>query len=477
MASEPVLVLQMQRMGDIILSFPLFLWLRRQAPDRPVWVVAEKSFYDQLLGISPQVTYLPWTATEVLASRGYSQLVNLSHRPEAARLAGQLEAARKLGPVLSEGSLNVFGRWQLYRTSLTGNNRHNRFHWAELNALDCVEPAQFAATRFDPPRTLGGEAGRAVGLFVGASEANKRPEPAFWAGLALELERRGLKPVLMGGPAEMELCAEVRRLHGGKLVDTSGRLSLKEFMAVGQTLGLLVTPDTGPMHLAAWSGLKTLNLSMGPVNPWETGPFQPGHFVLRASMSCLDCWRCRHETPRCRDRFDPGQVAYLAWRVVKTGGEGRLAPPPGMRLFRTGRTPEGFYDLVPVGSRARRAPDILGELWRGVFGAFFGLWDGSRPGRSWAALRGEFPALARAFGRELAALAARLSAQGASRPGDGFWRASPPMLRPLAGYLHMRLQNEDFSASALAECLELVARLGEILSAWGPGREEDSGRI
>lgn len=459
MTNNPALILQMQRMGDIILSFPLFLWAARTAPDRPLWVVAEPQFYEELLHVSPRVTFLPWTAITELSAREYSVIVNLSHRAEAAELAGKLSAPLKFGPVRDAQGLRVGGRWQLYRASLTGNNRHNRFHWAELNALDCVDKGCFSATHFDEPRLPAEKQG--VGLFLGASQEEKRPGPPFWAALARELERRGLNVVLLGGPGEVALGQEVRRLHGGRLLDACGTLSLREFMVVGQTLSLMITPDTGPMHLAAWSGLQTLNLSMGPVNPWETGPFQPGHHVLRANMSCLDCWQCRFDRPHCRDRFDPAQVAYLAWRLTRTGGSRRFTAPPGMHLYRTGRTPEGFYDLIPVGRAAMRASDFLGEWWRGVFGACFGLWDDDRPRRTWAQLASAHPRLAAAFSRALLELArtVRGCVVSCTAPGAAFWTSAPPMLRPLAGYMHMSLENADFSREALASCLEMIERV------------------
>jgi len=465
----------MQRMGDIILSFPLFLWMRRNVPDRPIWVVAEPGFYTDLLDVSPPAVYLPWTATHELYARDYQLIINLSHRPEAAKLAGELGAGLRFGPVRDESGLRVHGRWQLYRAALTHNNRHNRFHWAELNALDCVDPGVFPATSFDTPR-LEGERGEAVGLFVGASQDEKRPGAAFWAQLARELERRGLKVVLLGGPGDVPLCGEVKKLHGGGLVDVCGKLGLREFMAVGQTLTMMITPDTGPMHLAAWSGLMTLNLSMGPVNPWETGPYPPGHYVLRAGMSCVDCWRCRFERPFCHDRFDPAQVAYLAWKLSGGRAPSRLASPPGTRLYRTGRTPEGFYDLVPVGQRGRRASDLVGEFWRGMFGASLGLWDDGRPRRTWKELAHFQPALARAFSGAGVALAGRIKKallSGSAR-GEEFWAASPPMLRPLAGYMHMLLENADFSREALAACLSLMERFVSV-TASAPGQQDRFG--
>ena len=460
-ADKPSLVLQMQRMGDIVLSFPLFLWLKRNDPRRPLWVVAEPAFYQPLLTASPQVTYLPWTAAHELAARAYHLLVNLSHRPEAAQLAASLDAAIRIGPMRTpEGALRVLGAWQLYRTALTGNNRHNRFHWAELNALDCVDKGVFAATTFDAPRhpLRSGQKTGPVGLFLGASEDHKRPSPRFWAHLAAQLQRRGLKAVLLGGPADAPLAQEVRRLHGGTLADFCGKLGLDEFMAVGQTLSLMITPDTGPMHLAAWSGLLTLNLSMGPVNPWETGPYVPGHYVLRADISCLNCWRCRFHAPHCRDRFDPSGVAYLAWRLIHNPQ--RLTPMPRMRLLRTGRTPDGFYDLAETGGGVWRATDALGEFWRGAFGWLFGLWGPERARDNWRELARRNPQLARAFTHGLARLApetVRLTQQ--ELDNHHFWNAMPQALRPLAGYLHMYMQNQDASRQALAHCLELMERV------------------
>ncbi|WP_243311390.1 glycosyltransferase family 9 protein [Fundidesulfovibrio agrisoli] len=463
-APAPALVLQMQRMGDIVLSFPLFLWLKRAQPARPVWVVAEEQFYQGLKAVSPPVVYAPWTAVDHLPASEYSLLVNLSHRPEAAILAGGLRAATRLGPYRDqEDHLRVGGRWQLYRAALTGNNRHNRFHWVELNALDCVDPRQIASTVFDTPRTPAPGKDR-VGLFLGASQEEKRPPAAFWAALAHALQRRGLAVALLGGPAEQALAAEVRALHGGTLADFSGQLSLEQFMAAGQTMSLMITPDTGPMHVAAWSGLLTLNLSMGPVNPWETGPFSPGHYVLRAGISCQGCWQCRFAEPRCRERFDPEQVAYLAWKLARGG---RPMAPPGMRLYRTGRGAAGYYQLEAVGRARPRAGDGLGEFWRGVFGAHFGLWGQDVPRRDWLALAGAHPKLARSFARGAARLYGRveaLLAAGGPLP-PAFLESWPPMLRPAAGYVQMALENADYSQEARAECQGL---LGAVLASVSP---------
>ncbi|WP_428566508.1 MAG: glycosyltransferase family 9 protein [Solidesulfovibrio sp. DCME] len=464
----PIAVIQTQRMGDLILTYPLLLWLARRYPGHPVTVVAEPGFAAPLSPISPPVAYLPLSRGGELTGREHLAVINLSIRPEAAALAGAIAAARRLGPFTDAGgAVRVAGDWQLYRASVVHNNRHNRFHWAELNALDMIPLAEMAATRWAAPRQ-GGAGRRRVGVFVGASEHDKRPSRLFWAGLVRELARRGLVPVLLGGPGEVALGAEVARLSGLAVANLCGRLGLRELAVFGQELALLVTPDTGPMHLAAWTGLKTLNISVGPVNAYETGPYQPGHVVLRPRMSCRGCWGCIRSEPFCRQRLDPARVAYAAARLAR--GEGaRLAGAaiPGYELFETGRDALGLYALHRLGAEpACDAREAVGRLWRAVFGWLFGVCDDAPARAAMAALRRDQPRLAGVLGRGLAGLGARLSrdARRGQVPDVRFAAAFAPCLRPLAGFFERVVQNADGERTARLRCLEHLERLAGLFS-------------
>jgi len=476
-SSGPVLVLQMQRMGDLVLTFPLLLWLRRCYPGRQLHVVAEERFFTPLLPVSPPAAYISWpeAASGALHGRDYRLVVNLSIREEAARLAGQLTADIKVGPVLGpDGALRVRGAWQLYRTSLVRNNRHNRFHWADLNALDMIPFSATQNTHFAPPREPQGPEAKSVGLFVGASEPGKRPDAAFYAGLVRELLDRGLLPVLLGGPDDRPVAAEIRALFDHPALDLVGRLSLAELVSAGRSLSLLITPDTGPMHVAAWTGLKTLNLSVGNVNPWDTGPYQPGHLVLRSSASCAHgCWACSRDGDRCRQGLTPRRVAALAATILRGPAE-RLErlQMPGLTLYGTERTPEGLFGLRRLGlAEAARAPgadELAGMFWR----AFF-LWRlsgaGQEPVRAaWEALCAAQPRLAANLGRALPDLgkrAARLaagSAGGLGRPRS-LLAGTPPFWRPLAGYIEVSLENEDATDESASRCLGHLEALAAIL--------------
>ncbi|WP_432737847.1 glycosyltransferase family 9 protein [Maridesulfovibrio sp. FT414] len=468
MSKRPVLVLQMQRMGDLILSFPLFLWLERTYPDHPIWVVAEEKFFRPLMQVSPRVTYFPWQGLGVLRQHSYELIVNLSIRAQAAELAGELQSEAKLGPISGPEGTYILGDWHLYRASVVENNRHNRFHWADLNALDCIPLNRMGRTRWPQPRTLQGGDNR-IGLFLGASEESKRPSVDFWARLCSELLGRGMRPVLFGGPMEQGMGQEVARLFGGPVLDMSGRLNLGELIAVGQSLQLFITPDTGPMHLAAWSGLKVLNLSMGNVNPWETGPYQSGHYVLRSTMSCaLGCWSCKRERLFCHDPFTPSRIAVTAKRMILDDRAGlSKISMPGLRLSLSSRDDRGLYFLQPLSGLCSASGDRLGVFWQQFFGAAFGLWDFAPASVSWSELAVDNAALAEKMRSHLPRLGREFS-RGLARGNplaDSFWSSCPLILRQFSGYVHLYLQNNNYSRQAWVRVLSLFEQLAAVVGS------------
>jgi ADP-heptose:LPS heptosyltransferase len=488
MAQDPILILQMQRMGDLILSFPLMLWLQRLHPGRPVWVAAERGFYEPLMPLSPGVTYFPWEGVHVLKRHRYKLVINLSIRQRAARLAGELDADAVLGPALEKGLGRVHGSWQLYRAALVGNNRHNRLHWADLNALDCMPLARMRATRFDPPRPPDRSKPQ-VGLFLGASDPAKRPDAAFWAGLLRELVRRDIRPVLFGGPAEKQLARETRERFGKPVPDFCARLPLSKLARGLNACSLLITPDTGPMHLAAWTGCRTLNLSMGNVSPHETGPYQPGHLVLSADMPCAEgCWECSRQRLHCHEAFTPEAVAYVAARAVR--GLSLSGAPQGLALYETGRDRTGLFRLSRLDA-PDNADDLTGSFWKSFFGWRLGLW-GNRPAQAaleqlrsaapgtCASLAQALPQAVTVFTRELGGKRSpgrepsRHATPGSLPAGEqrdntpcsrgSLWQDGPRELAPFTGLAELALQNSDFSAECWTTQVGHLEALGELLA-------------
>ena len=153
---------------------------------------------------------------------------------------------------------------------------------------------------------------------------------AFWetklwqeekfAGLCDRIrEELGIGIVLTGGEsAPLErICRKMRT----KAVNLGGRTTLRELACLYREAALVVTTDSGPMHLAAAVGTPVVAL-FGPTDPARTGPYGPGHRVIRRALSCSPCFRKRCETPRCMTDISVEEV-FRAVKEMLTERESR----------------------------------------------------------------------------------------------------------------------------------------------------------
>src|SRR5207247_7538000 len=101
--------------------------------------------------------------------------------------------------------------------------------------------------------------------------------------------------VLIGGRDERPVGKQVMRAMQTAPIDLMGQTTLKELIALLRRARLLVTNDSGPMHLAAAVGTPVIAL-FGPTDLARTGPYGAGHTVLRTAAPCTpgSTRRCPH---------------------------------------------------------------------------------------------------------------------------------------------------------------------------------------
>jgi heptosyltransferase-2 len=134
-----------------------------------------------------------------------------------------------------------------------------------------------------------------VGLFPGAEwgDSKRWPMKSF-AALATELRRRvpEVREVIVAGPKELWLAVRVHE-ESAKLHPVIGPdLDLADLAAVLAHFDLMVTNDSGPMHLAAALGVRCVAL-FGPTDRRRTAPAGEGHEVLTRDLWCSPCFRRR----------------------------------------------------------------------------------------------------------------------------------------------------------------------------------------
>lgn len=177
---------------------------------------------------------------------------------------------------------------------------------ALLDALPPLRPSaeeqRNAAQVSDALRAAAGCAGPLVALHPGSGGAAKRWQPANFALLALHLRAAGLVPVLLAGPQDAPVLAEVEAAASAQEVAAAqsaqrGKLLVAPSLPLGTLAALLpqchayVGNDSGVTHLAAMVGTPTLAL-FGPSDPAEWAPLGRRARVLRAPT-----WRMRDLAP------------------------------------------------------------------------------------------------------------------------------------------------------------------------------------
>jgi heptosyltransferase-2 len=127
-----------------------------------------------------------------------------------------------------------------------------------------------------------------VGLFPGSRASSRRWPPERFREIARRLAEAGHRVIVFGGPEERGLTAQVA---GNEAADLGGRCSLPALAAGLAECRWLLTNDSGPMHLAAAVGTRTVSL-WGAGDPRRTGPLGPGHRLLRrTNLPCVPCVR------------------------------------------------------------------------------------------------------------------------------------------------------------------------------------------
>jgi ADP-heptose:LPS heptosyltransferase len=173
----------------------------------------------------------------------------------------------------------------------------NRVHLSDV--FRHLAPAAPAEPR--PPRRA--RMGEPIIALQLATRHPKRTWPvAAFARLAnLLVERLGAWIWLLGTKGEAtqgeRLRTELTPAHRERVVNLQGRTDLGELAERLRQSHVLVSGDTGTLHLAAALGTRTVGVFLGPASCFETGPYGEGHYVFQAEPPCHPCTEAGGECP------------------------------------------------------------------------------------------------------------------------------------------------------------------------------------
>ena len=170
------------------------------------------------------------------------------------------------------------------------------------------------------------ESARWILLQPGARWENKRWPAAHFGTLVRQLGRDlpGVRFGILGGRDEQPLGAEIATALPERCVNLCGATSLPEMVEWVRLADLLITNDTGPMHVAAALGRPLVAL-FGPTEPRRTGPYGQLDNVLRLDLPCSPCMKphCSNlQFEECLRALPPERVRE---RVLASLADGRPA--------------------------------------------------------------------------------------------------------------------------------------------------------
>jgi heptosyltransferase-1 len=97
---------------------------------------------------------------------------------------------------------------------------------------------------------------------------------------------------------DLTALSEIQSFMKSHAVNLGGHTSLRELACLYRRSSLLITTDSGPMHVATAMGTPVVAL-FGPTDPLRTGPYGKGHTVIRKELSCSPCFLKKCEAKTC----------------------------------------------------------------------------------------------------------------------------------------------------------------------------------
>jgi heptosyltransferase-1 len=323
---ESILIVKLSAIGDVVHTLPLLEVLRKNFPKARIdWVVEEEA--GQIILGHPMIDHVlvshrkTWQKSvrkpkeratalrEMIAfirklrAYKYDLVIDLHGLFKSGILTGLSRAKRKIGFTGGREGSSLFLTERPYCVNY---DQHALDRY--LKTIDHLGYSKFSWKGEIPVRQYDKDT---IESFIIDNDLQNEKIVAFnpmarWKTKLWQPERFSIladrvqsrlngKVVFTGSRQDRVVIDEIVRGMKTTPLDLAGRTNLKALAYFYSQCYLLITTDTGPMHMAAAMGCPVVAL-FGPTAPWRTGPYGTGHRVIREELVCSPCFkkRCDH---------------------------------------------------------------------------------------------------------------------------------------------------------------------------------------
>ena len=306
-----VLVVRFSAIGDILLITPLLRAIRTRHPGARIAVLTKEQ-YAPLLSHNPHVSEVLGVARDE-GIRAIVERVRSVRYTHLLDLHGNLRShvLRRLAP----GRWHSYGKRRLERALLITVKRDTyrgdipvaERYFEAAAGLDVApdggppdffigDEAEDSAARQLAALGLGRDR-PLVAMAPGAAHATKRWPAEHWVELARRITATGADVAVLGGPDDAKLGRRIAELAGANVASLAGPLGLQETGAVIRRAEVLISGDTGVMHMATGVGTPVVALFGPTVRQFGFFPYTAEAGIVELDLPCRPC--SAHGTARC----------------------------------------------------------------------------------------------------------------------------------------------------------------------------------
>lgn len=324
---EHITIVRLHAFGDAVITLPVIAGLRDAMPDSKIEMVTSTAFRDLFVatGLLDQVHGLPMEQSR--SSRGVSllRLLRSMSRPDLFLDLQRSRLSTLLRRMLRPAAWVAFDRFAPHSAL---DRSLDAVRWTGLPAIepmfDIGVTASEGAGALDRfiPTTVGPEVGPLVCLNPAGCWSTKNWPPERYVELGrMMIERWNARIVLLGTENVRPGGMAIAQALGSAAIDLIGRTTPVEALALMREIELMVTDDSGLMHLAWVAGTPTVGIFGASRRVWSR-PVGP-HTLLFGSedLPCGACMRpsCARGDIFCLTRLGVEQVMAAGETLLRAG--------------------------------------------------------------------------------------------------------------------------------------------------------------